>query len=100
MKQSDSLVDRGMIVRAICEIRERKRRWFKENGGEGSGVRKQFFFSLWVSSSWTSQWVIIFQLSISRFVHLQSQIIIQKFKNYRSSGEVQQVVFAFSLVQK
>lgn len=44
MKQSDSLVDRGMIVRAICEIRERKRRWFKENGGEGSGVRKQFFF--------------------------------------------------------
>lgn len=38
MNQNDSLADREMIVRAICEIRERKRRWFKENGGEGSGV--------------------------------------------------------------
>lgn len=52
MNQSDSLVDRGMIVRAICEIRKRKRRWFKENGGEGSGVRKQCFFIFFPKAIW------------------------------------------------
>lgn len=49
---NQSLVDRGMIVRAICEIRERKRRWFKENGGEGSGVRKQWFFFSFPKAIW------------------------------------------------
>ena len=52
---NQSLVDRGMIVRAICEIRERKRRWFKENGGEGSGVRKQWFFFFFSKSHLASE---------------------------------------------